>query len=147
MQSELPGYEPVGVVGQIIPWNFHLLMMTWKIAPALAMGNTVVLKPARYTSLTALKFAEIVQEVGLPAGVVNILTGEASQVGEALVRHPGVNKIAFTGSTDVVRNIPRATAGSGKNLLLEHGGKSPFVVFEAADLATVVECLVCVIWV
>src|SRR5436305_1642528 len=100
MSSELSGYEPVGVVGQIIPWNFPLLMLAWKIAPALAMGNTVVLKPARYTSLTALKFAEIMQEIGLPAGVVSILTGEASQVGEALVRHPDVNKIAFTGSTD-----------------------------------------------
>src|SRR5213083_498053 len=96
MSAELPGYEPVGVVGQIIPWNFPLLMLAWKIAPALAMGNTVVLKPARYTSLTALKFAEIIQEVGLPPGVVNILTGEASQLGEALIRHPDVNKIAFT---------------------------------------------------
>src|SRR5881227_3398724 len=146
MASELPGYEPVGVVGQIIPWNFPLLMMAWKIAPALAMGNTVVLKPARYTSLTALKFAEIVQEVGLPAGVVNILTGEASQVGEALVRHPGVNKIAFTGSTDVGRSIRRATAGSGKKLSLELGGKSPFIVFDDADLDSVVEGVVDAIW-
>ncbi|MFL5696226.1 MAG: aldehyde dehydrogenase family protein [Ktedonobacteraceae bacterium] len=146
MASELPGYEPVGVVGQIIPWNFPLLMMAWKIAPALAMGNTVILKPARYTSLTALKFAEIVQEVGLPAGVVNILTGEASQVGEALVRHPGVNKIAFTGSTDVGRSIRRATAGSGKKLSLELGGKSPFIVFDDADLDSVVEGVVDAIW-
>ncbi len=146
MASELPGYEPVGVVGQIIPWNFPLLMMAWKIAPALAMGNTVVLKPARYTSLTALKFAEIVQEVALPAGVVNILTGEASQVGEALVRHPGVNKIAFTGSTDVGRSIRRATAGSGKKLSLELGGKSPFIVFDDADLDSVVEGVVDAIW-
>src|SRR2546430_2335543 len=146
MSSELPGYEPVGVVGQIIPWNFPLLMLAWKIAPALAMGNTVVLKPARYTSLTALKFAEIVQEVGLPAGVVNILTGEASQVGEALVRHPHVNKIAFTGSTDVGRSIRRATAGSGKKLSLELGGKSPFVVFDDADLDSVVEGVVDAIW-
>src|SRR5438309_601386 len=146
MSSELPGYEPVGVVGQIIPWNFPLLMLAWKIAPALAMGNTVVLKPARYTSLTALKFAEIVQEVGLPAGVVNILTGEASQVGEALVRHPGVNKIAFTGSTDVGRSIRRATAGSGKKLSLELGGKSPFIVFDDADLDSVVEGVVDAIW-
>src|SRR6266702_31730 len=146
MASELPGYEPVGVVGQIIPWNFPLLMMAWKIAPALAMGNTVVLKPARYTSLTALKFAEIVQEVGLPAGVVNILTGEASQVGEALVRHPGVNKIAFTGSTDVGRSIRSATAGSGKKLSLELGGKSPFIVFDDADLDSVVEGVVDAIW-
>jgi aldehyde dehydrogenase (NAD+) len=128
MAAELPGYEPVGV------------------APALAMGNTVVLKPARYTSLTALKFAEIMQEIGLPAGVVNILTGEASQVGEALVRHPGVNKIAFTGSTDVGRSIRRATAGSGKKLSLELGGKSPFIVFDDADLDSVVEGVVDAIW-
>lgn len=146
MASELPGYEPVGVVGQIIPWNFPLLMLAWKIAPALAMGNTVVLKPARYTSLTALKFAEIMQEVGLPPGVVNILTGEASQVGEALVRHPDVNKIAFTGSTDVGRSIRRATAGSGKKLSLELGGKSPFIVFDDADLDSVVEGVVDAIW-
>ncbi len=146
MESELPAYEPVGVVGQIIPWNFPLLMLAWKIAPALAMGNTVVLKPARYTSLTALKFAEIVQEIGLPPGVVNILTGEASQVGEALVRHPGINKIAFTGSTDVGRSIRRATAGSGKKLSLELGGKSPFIVFDDADLDSVVEGVVDAIW-
>src|SRR5437660_2205593 len=146
MAAELPGYEPVGVVGQIIPWNFPLLMLAWKIAPALAMGNTVVLKPARYTSLTALKFAEIMQEIGLPAGVVNILTGEASQVGEALVRHPDVNKIAFTGSTDVGRSIRRATAGSGKKLSLELGGKSPFIVFDDADLDSVVEGVVDAIW-
>src|SRR5712671_1221028 len=146
MASELPGYEPLGVVGQIIPWNFPLLMLAWKIAPALAMGNTVVLKPARYTSLTALKFAEIVQEIGLPPGVVNILTGEASQVGEALVRHPDVNKIAFTGSTDVGRSLRRATAGSGKKLSLELGGKSPFIVFDDADLDSVVEGVVDAIW-
>src|SRR5436305_8654577 len=146
MESELPGYEPLGVVGHIIPWNFPLLMLAWKIAPALAMGNTVVLKPARYTSLTALKFAEIVQEIGLPPGVVNILTGEASQVGEALVRHPDVHKIAFTGSTDVGRSIRRATAGSGKKLSLELGGKSPFIVFDDADLDSVVEGVVDAIW-
>ncbi len=146
MNSELPGYQPVGVVGQIIPWNFPLLMLAWKISPALAMGNTVVLKPARYTSLTALKFAEIMQEIGLPAGVVNIVTGEASQVGEALVRHPDVNKIAFTGSTDVGRSIRRATAGSGKKLSLELGGKSPFIVFDDADLDSVVEGVVDAIW-
>jgi aldehyde dehydrogenase (NAD+) len=146
MESQLPHYEPVGVVGQIIPWNFPLLMLAWKIAPALAMGNTIVLKPARYTSLTALKFAEIMQEVGLSPGVVNILTGEASQVGEALVRHPDVNKIAFTGSTDVGRSIRRATAGSGKKLSLELGGKSPFIVFDDADLDSVVEGVVDAIW-
>src|SRR5579872_7422545 len=146
MASELPGYQPLGVVGQIIPWNFPLLMLAWKIAPALAMGNTVVLKPARYTSLTALKFAEIVEEIGLPPGVVNILTGEASRVGEAIVRHPDINKIAFTGSTDVGRSIRRATAGSGKKLSLELGGKSPFIVFDDADLDSVVEGVVDAIW-
>src|SRR5215469_406843 len=146
MTSELSGYEPVGVVGQIIPWNFPLLMLAWKIAPALAMGNTVVLKPARYTPLTALKFADIVQEVGLPAGVVNILTGEASQVGEAMVKHPDINKIAFTGSTEVGRSIRRETAGSGKKLSLELGGKSPFIVFDDADLDSVVEGVVDAIW-
>src|SRR5579884_4112467 len=146
MASELPGYQPLGVVGQIIPWNFPLLMLAWKIAPALAMGNTIVLKPARYTSLTALKFAEIIQEIGLPPGVVNILTGEASQVGEAIVRHPDINKIAFTGSTEVGRSIRRATAGSGKKLSLELGGKSPFIVFDDADLDSVVEGVFDAIW-
>jgi aldehyde dehydrogenase (NAD+) len=146
MESELAAYAPVGVIGQIIPWNFPLLMLAWKIAPALAMGNTVVLKPARYTSLSALKFAEIVQEAGLPPGVVNIVTGEASAVGEALVNHSDVNKIAFTGSTEVGRGIRRATAGSGKKLSLELGGKSPFVVFDDADLDSVVEGVVDAIW-
>jgi len=146
METELAGYMPVGVVGQIIPWNFPLLMLAWKIAPALAMGNTVVLKPARYTPLSALKFAEIVKETGLPPGVVNIITGEASAAGEALVSHPDVNKIAFTGSTDVGRSIRRATAGSGKKLSLELGGKSPFLVFDDADLDSVVEGVVDAIW-
>src|SRR5207247_7428350 len=142
MESELPNYQPVGVVGQIIPWNFPLLMLAWKIAPALAMGNTIVLKPARYTPLTALKFAEIVEEIDLPPGVVNILTGEASQVGDALVRHPDVNKIAFTGSTDVGRTLRRATAGSGKKLSPELGGKSPFIVVDDADLDSAVQGIV-----
>ena len=146
MASELAAYQPIGVVGQIIPWNFPLLMLAWKIAPALAMGNTVVLKPARYTPLSALKFAEIVQEIGLPPGVVNIVTGEASHVGEALVRHPDVSKIAFTGSTDVGREIRRATAGTGKKLSLELGGKSPFLVFDDADLDSAVEGIVDAIW-
>ncbi|GCE20682.1 hypothetical protein KDK_44820 [Dictyobacter kobayashii] len=110
------------------------------------MGNTVVLKPARYTSLTALKFAEIMQEVGLPAGVVNIVTGEASKAGDALVNHPDIDKIAFTGSTDVGRSIRQATAGSGKKLSLELGGKSPFIVFDDADLDSVVEGVVDAIW-
>ncbi len=146
MASELAGYQPLGVVGQIIPWNFPMLMLAWKIAPALAMGNTVVLKPARYTPLTALAFAEICREVGLPAGVVNIVTGEAGVAGEALVNHPDVDKIAFTGSTDVGRHLRRVTAGSGKRMSLELGGKSPFVVFDDADLDSVVEGTVDAIW-
>ena len=141
----LPGCAPVGVVGQIIPWNFPLLMLAWKIAPALAMGNTVVLKPAEWTSLTALLFAEICKDAGLPPGVVNIVTGDG-KVGEAIVRHTGIDKIAFTGSTDVGRLIREATAGSGKKLSLELGGKSPFVVFDSADLDSVVEGVVDAIW-
>src|SRR5215212_1556249 len=146
MARELADYRPLGVVGQIIPWNFPLLMMAWKIAPALAMGNTVVLKPAKYTPLTALLFAQICESVGLPPGVVNILTGDARQVGEAIVTHPDVAKIAFTGSTDVGRQLRKATAGSGKRLSLELGGKSPFVVFDDADLDSVVEGVVDAIW-
>jgi aldehyde dehydrogenase (NAD+) len=145
MESELPGYLPVGVIGQIIPWNFPLLMLAWKIAPALAMGNTVVLKPAEYTSLTALRFAELCEEVGLPAGVVNIITGDG-RAGQLIVEHPGVDKIAFTGSTEVGRIIRAATAGSGKKLSLELGGKSPFIVFDDADLDSVVEGVVDAIW-
>ncbi|MEX0692332.1 MAG: aldehyde dehydrogenase family protein, partial [Gemmatimonadales bacterium] len=141
----LPGYEPVGVIGQIIPWNFPLLMLSWKIAPALACGNTVVLKPAEFTSLTSLLFAEVCQAVGLPPGVVNMVTGDG-QTGAALVAHPDVNKIAFTGSTDVGRIIRTATAGTGKKLSLELGGKSPFVVFDDADLDSVVEGVVDAIW-
>lgn len=145
LESELPGYTACGVVGQIIPWNFPLLMLAWKIAPALATGNTVVLKPAEFTPLTALAFAEICQEIGLPAGVVNIVTGD-SATGEALVKHADVEKIAFTGSTEVGRAIRRATAESHKRLSLELGGKSPFVVFEDADLDSAVEGLVDGIW-
>jgi aldehyde dehydrogenase (NAD+) len=145
LQSEFPGYAACGVVGQIIPWNFPLLMVAWKIAPALATGNTVVLKPAEFTPLTALAFGEICQEVGLPAGVVNIVTGDGS-TGEALVKHPGVDKIAFTGSTEVGRAIRAATAQSHKKLSLELGGKSPFVIFEDADLDSAVEGLVDGIW-
>jgi aldehyde dehydrogenase (NAD+) len=145
MASEFPGYGPVGVVGQIIPWNFPLLMLAWKVAPALAAGNTVVLKPAEFTSLTALLFAELVQEIGLPPGVLNIVTGDG-RTGELIVNHVGVDKIAFTGSTEVGRIIRRATAGSGKRLSLELGGKSPFVVFDDADLDSVVEGVVDAIW-
>ena len=145
LQQEFPGYTACGVVGQIIPWNFPLLMLAWKIAPALATGNTVVLKPAEFTPLTALAFAEICHEIGLPAGVVNIVTGDGS-TGEALVKHPDVDKIAFTGSTKVGRAIRSATAKSHKRLSLELGGKSPFVVFEDADLDSAVEGLVDGIW-
>jgi aldehyde dehydrogenase (NAD+) len=145
MATELAGYEPVGVVGQIIPWNFPLLMLAWKVAPALAMGNTVVLKPAEFTPLTALRFAELCTDVGLPPGVLNIITGDG-RTGELLVRHPDVDKIAFTGSTEVGRIIRSAVAGTGKKLSLELGGKSPFVVFEDADLDSVVEGVVDAIW-
>ncbi len=145
METELRDYQPVGVVGQIIPWNFPLLMLAWKIAPAIAMGNTVVLKPASYTRLTALLFAEIVAEAGLPAGVVNVITGSSS-AGSMIVEHPDVDKIAFTGSTDVGRILRKQTAGSGKKLSLELGGKSPFVVFDDADLDGAVEGVVDAIW-
>ncbi len=145
MSSELPDYEPLGVVGQIIPWNFPLLMLAWKIAPALAMGNTVVLKPAEWTPLTALAFAEICQEIGLPPGVVNIVTGDG-KVGSMIVEHPDIAKIAFTGSTNVGKIIRTATAGSGKKISLELGGKSPFIVFDSADLDSVVEGVVDAIW-
>jgi len=144
-EQEFPGYTPCGVIGQIIPWNFPLLMLAWKIAPALATGNTVVLKPAEYTPLTALAFAEICTETGLPPGVVNIVTGDG-RTGEALVNHPDVNKIAFTGSTEVGRAIRSATANSHKRVSLELGGKSPFIIFEDADLDSAVEGLVDGIW-
>jgi aldehyde dehydrogenase (NAD+) len=145
LDQEFPEYEPYGVVGQIIPWNFPLLMAAWKIAPALATGNTVVLKPAEFTPLTALAFAELCQEAGLPVGVVNIVTGDGS-TGEALVKHPDVDKIAFTGSTEVGRAIRSATAATSKRLSLELGGKSPFIIFDDADLDSAVEGLVDGIW-
>ena len=145
LTQEFPDYEACGVVGQIIPWNFPLLMLAWKIAPALATGNTVVLKPAEFTPLTALAFAELCQEAGLPAGVVNIVTGDG-RTGEALVKHPDVDKIAFTGSTEVGRAIRAATAATHKKLSLELGGKSPFIIFEDADLDSAVEGLVDGIW-
>ena len=145
MERELPGYAPVGVVGQIIPWNFPLLMLAWKIAPALAMGNTVVLKPAPYTPLTALLFAEILAESGLPAGVVNITTG-GDEAGVSITSHPGFDKIAFTGSTDVGMLIRRATAGTGKKLTLELGGKSPFIIYDDSDQDSAIEGLVDAIW-
>ncbi len=143
--AEFAGYEAVGVVGQIIPWNFPLLMLAWKIAPALACGNTVILKPAEFTPLTALCFAELAHEAGIPAGVINIVTGHGD-TGAAIVDHPDVDKIAFTGSTEVGRIIRKATAGSGKKLSLELGGKSPFIVYDDADLDSVVEGVVDAIW-
>ncbi len=145
VEREFPGHHAVGVCGQIIPWNFPLLMLSWKIAPALACGNTVVLKPAEFTPLTGILFAEICELAGLPKGVVNIITGDGRS-GAALVNHPDVDKIAFTGSTEVGRIIRKATAGTGKKLSLELGGKSPFIVFEDADLDGAVEGLVDAIW-
>ncbi|MDP9067584.1 MAG: aldehyde dehydrogenase family protein [Actinomycetota bacterium] len=133
--------QPLGVAAQIIPWNFPLLMLAWKIAPALATGNTVVLKPAETTPLTALEFASICQQVGLPPGVVNIVTG-AGPTGGALVRHPDVQKVAFTGSTEVGKDIQRAVAGTSKKVTLELGGKAANIVFEDAPLDQAVEGIV-----
>ncbi|ACY96441.1 aldehyde dehydrogenase family protein [Thermomonospora curvata] len=133
-----PDPRPLGVAAQVIPWNFPLLMLAWKIAPALACGNTVVLKPAETTPLTALTFAEICRQAELPPGVVNIVTG-AARTGQALVRHPGVDKVAFTGSTEVGRQIARAVAGTRKRLTLELGGKAANVIFEDAPLDQAVE--------
>ena len=133
--------EPIGVAAQIIPWNFPLLMLAWKIAPALAGGNTVVLKPAETTPLTALLFAEICRQVDLPGGVVNIITG-AGETGAALVRHDDVDKVAFTGSTEVGKEIHRAVAGTGKKLTLELGGKAANIVFDDAPLDQTVEGIV-----
>ncbi len=145
MAEELPGYEPIGVCGQIIPWNFPLLMLAWKIAPALAMGNTIILKPAEFTSLTALLFAEICDQVGVPAGVVNIVTGDG-ETGKAIVAHHGIHKLAFTGSTEVGRILRQVTSDTSKKLSLELGGKSPYIVFDDADLDSAVEGLVDAIW-
>jgi aldehyde dehydrogenase (NAD+) len=145
LDTEFAGYEAIGVVGQIIPWNFPLLMLAWKIAPALAGGNTVVLKPAEFTPLTAMAFAEIIHEAGIPAGVVNLVNGHG-ETGAAIVDHPDVDKIAFTGSTEVGRIIRKSTAGSGKKISLELGGKSPFIVYDDADLDSVVEGVVDAIW-
>ena len=130
--------EPLGVVGAIIPWNFPFLLATWKVAPALAAGNTVVLKPAALTPLTALLFAELRAEAGLPAGRLQRRAGPGRQGGQALVRHPGVDKIAFTGSTEVGQAIMRAAAGTMKRVTLELGGKSPNIVFADADLEAAV---------
>ena len=130
--------EPIGVVGQIIPWNFPLLMAAWKLGPALATGCTVVLKPAEQTPLSALRLAEIMQEAGLPDGVVNVITGFGESAGAALAGHPGVDKIAFTGSTEVGKLIVKAAANDLKRVTLELGGKSPNVVFADADLETAI---------
>ena len=141
MDKELPNHDPLGVVAQIIPWNFPFLMLAWKIAPAIAMGNTVVLKPAPQTRLSAMLFCDILAEAGLPPGVVNIVSGPTSMATH-LLTHPDVDKVAFTGSTEVGQLIRRQIAGSGKKLTLELGGKSPVVVFDSADLDSAVEGLV-----
>jgi len=145
LDEEFPAHRAVGVVGQIVPWNFPLLMLAWKIAPALAAGNTIVFKPAEFTPLSAMLFADICVQAGVPAGVVNIVTGDG-RTGEAIVKHAGIDKLAFTGSTEVGRIIREATAGTGKKLSLELGGKSPYIVFEDADLDAAIEGLVDSIW-
>ncbi|MCR9113995.1 MAG: aldehyde dehydrogenase family protein, partial [Rhodobacteraceae bacterium] len=145
IDTEWPDCQALGVCGQVIPWNFPLLMLAWKVAPALAAGNTVVLKPAEWTSLTALLFADICRQAGLPRGVVNIVTGDGA-AGEMIVTHTDVNKVAFTGSTTVGCRIREVTAGQGKALTLELGGKSPYIVFDDADLDSAVEGLVDAIW-
>ncbi len=145
LESEFPAHTAIGPVGQIIPWNFPLMLLSWKIAPALAAGNTVVIKPAEFTPLTALLFAEICSQTGLPPGVLNVVTGSGN-TGSMLVKHPDLKKIAFTGSTEVGRIIRGQTADSEKKLTLELGGKSPFIVFEDADLDSAIEGLVDAIW-
>jgi aldehyde dehydrogenase (NAD+) len=145
LEAEFPNYAACGVVGQIIPWNFPLLMFAWKVAPALAAGNAIVIKPAENTPLTALALAELAMEVGLPSGVLNVVNGGPA-TGQLIIENPGIDKIAFTGSTEVGRIIRKATAQSHKKLSLELGGKSPFVVFDDADLDSAVEGLVDAIW-
>ncbi|MEO1866224.1 MAG: aldehyde dehydrogenase family protein, partial [Pseudomonadota bacterium] len=145
LDSEMPNTSAYGVIGQIIPWNFPLLMLAWKVAPALAAGNTVVLKPAEYTSLSALYFAELTQNAGLPSGVFNLVTG-AGETGRTLASHGDVDKVAFTGSTQVGREIRTLTAGTDKGLTLELGGKSPFLVFADADIDSAIEGVVDGIW-
>merc|ERR1719253_2454850 len=145
MDDEMRGWKPVGVVGAIVPWNFPLMLLTWKVAPALAMGNTVVLKPASYTRLSALLFAEICAEAGLPAGVFNVVTGDG-RMGSALAAHPLVDKVGFTGSTGIGQLLRRLTAGTGKKLSLELGGKSAIIIYDTADLDSAVEGVVDAIW-
>ena len=143
--KEFSSYKAIGVVAQIVPWNFPLLMLSWKIAPALAMGNTIVFKAAEQTPLTAMFFAQLCEEAGLPPGVINMINGDGA-IGAELAAHIGVDKVAFTGSTAVGRSIRESTAGQGKKLTLELGGKSAFIVFEDADLDAAVEGLVDSIW-
>ena len=144
-EKEFKGYESIGVVAQIVPWNFPLLMLSWKIAPALAMGNTIVFKAAEQTPITAMYFAHLCQQAGIPSGVINMVNGDGV-VGASLAAHEGIDKVAFTGSTAVGQSIRKSTAGQGKKLTLELGGKSAFVVFEDADLDAAVEGLVDSIW-
>jgi len=144
-EEQMAGWSSVGVIGAIVPWNFPLMLLVWKVAPALAMGNTVVLKPATYTRLSALLFAEICAEAGLPAGVFNVVTGGGA-MGQILAEHSDVDKVAFTGSTEIGKVLRQATAGTGKKLSLELGGKSPVVVFDSADLDSAVESVVDAIW-
>jgi aldehyde dehydrogenase (NAD+) len=143
--TEMKEWGPVGVVGAIVPWNFPLMLLTWKVAPALAMGNTITVKPATYTRLSALLFAEICAEAGLPPGVFNVLTGGGA-MGSMLADHPNVDKVGFTGSTQIGQLLRRLTAGSGKKISLELGGKSPFIVFDDADIDSAVEGVVDAIW-
>jgi len=145
LDEEFENYSPVGICGQVIPWNFPLLMLAWKVAPAIAAGNSVILKPAEQTSLTALYFAEICKRIKLPEGVVNVVTGDG-KTGSHLVTQKGISKVAFTGSTEVGKEIKKNMAGSGKALTLELGGKSPFIIFDDADLDSAVEGLVDAIW-
>ena len=145
MSEEMSAWASVGVIGAIVPWNFPLMLLVWKVAPALAMGNTVVLKPATYTRLSALLFAEICAEAGLPPGVFNVVTGGGA-MGQLLAEHRLVDKVAFTGSTEIGKVLRQATAGTGKKISLELGGKSPVVVFDSADLDSAVESVVDAIW-
>jgi len=145
MDEKMAGWSSIGVVGAIVPWNFPLMLLVWKIAPALAMGNTVVLKPASATQMSALLFAEICAEAGLPAGVFNVITGNGA-MGQVLAEHPDVDKVGFTGSTEVGKILRQAVAGTGKKISLELGGKSPVIVYESADLDSAVESVVDAIW-
>ena len=145
LQDEFPNKKPLGVIGQIIPWNFPLLMLAWKIAPAIATGNTVILKPAETTPLTALFFAELCKEAKIPPGVINIVTGDG-ETGAILAGESSLAKIAFTGSTEIGKKLRRQTAGKCQSLTLELGGKSAFIVFEDADLDSAIEGVVDSIW-